>query len=68
MTPLRTALFVLIALGVATVPAAAQIRSTPPLVEESDKLVLDALGHHLSLPRPDWLTGEDAALARVETT
>jgi len=68
VTPLRTALFVLIALGVATMPAAAQIRSTPPLVEEGGKLVLDALGHQLSLPRPDWLTGDDAALGRVEAS
>ena len=68
MTPLRTVCLVLVALGAATMPAAAQIRSTPPLLEESGKLVLDAMGHQLSLPRPDWLTGDEAALARVETT
>jgi len=68
VTPLRTAFLVLVALGAATMPAAAQIRSTPPLVEQSGKLVLEALGHELLLPRPDWLTGEDATLSRVETT
>lgn len=68
MTPLRTVFLVLVALGAATMPATAQIRSTPPLVEENGKLVLDALGHHLAMPRPDWLTGEDATLARVEST
>lgn len=46
----------------------AQVRSEPPLVEEGGKLVLDALGHRLALPRPDWLTGDEAALDRVETT
>lgn len=68
MTLLRTVSLVLIALGVATAPALAQIRSDAPLVEESGKLVLDAMGHRLQLPRPDWLTGEDAALGRVETS
>lgn len=68
MTLLRTVSLVLVALGAASMPAAAQIRSTPPLVEESGKLVLDTMGHRLSLPRPDWLTGEDAALARVDAT
>lgn len=68
MTPLRTVSLVLIALSTATAPALAQVRSEAPLVEESGRLVLDALGHHLLLPRPDWLTGEEAALGRVETS
>lgn len=68
MAQLKTALLVLVALGVATVPAVAQIRSEPPLVEESGHLVLDAMDHHLALPRPDWLTGDEAALGRVETS
>ena len=68
MTLSRTVSLVLVVLGAATLPATAQIRSEPPLVEESGKLVLDALGHHLSLPRPNWLVGNDAALGRVETT
>jgi hypothetical protein len=37
-------------------PALAQIRSEPPVVEEGNALVLDALGHKFSLPLPDWLT------------
>ena len=68
MTLLRIVSLVLVALGADTLPATAQIRSEPPLVEESGKLVLDALGHHLLLPRPNWLTGDDAALGRVETS
>ncbi len=68
MAQLKTALLVLVALGGSAVPAVAQIRSTPPLVEDSGKLVLDTMGHHLALPRPDWLTGDEAALGRVETS
>lgn len=68
MAQLKTALLVLVALSGGAVPAAAQIRSTPPLVEESGKLVLDTMGHHLALPRPDWLTGDEAALGRVEAS
>lgn len=68
MAQLRIALSVLFAMGAATMPALAQIRSEAPITEEGGKLVLDAMGHHLALPRPDWLTGEDAALGRVETS
>jgi hypothetical protein len=65
---LRTALSVLFVLGVAATPALAQIRSEAPVVETDGKLVLDALGHHLTMPRPDWLSGDEAALGRVETS
>lgn len=68
MAQLRTALSVLFALGVAITPALAQIRSEAPVVEADGKLVLDALGHHLTMPRPDWLSGDEAALGRVETS
>lgn len=68
MAQLRIALSVLFALGAATLPALAQIRSEAPVTEEGGKLFLDALGHHLALPRPDWLTGEEAVLGRVETS
>ena len=68
MTLLRTVSLVLIALGAAAAPALAQIRGEAPLVEEGGKLVLDALGHHLLMPRPDWLNGEEATLGRVETS
>jgi hypothetical protein len=65
---LSTALSVLFVLGVAATPALAQIRSEAPVVETDGKLVLDALGHHLTMPRPDWLSGDEAALGRVETS
>lgn len=58
----------LVAMSAASAPALAQIRSEAPVSEEDGKLVLDAMGHHLALPRPDWLTGEDATLGRVETS
>lgn len=36
-------------------PALAQIRSEPPLTQQGDTLVLEALDHRFSLPLPDWL-------------
>lgn len=68
MAQLRTVFFLAFALAAASGPALAQVRSTAPVVEEGGRLVLDALGHHLALPRPDWLSGDGAALGRVETS
>ncbi|MDB5536136.1 MAG: hypothetical protein JWP26_1932 [Devosia sp.] len=36
-------------------PAWAQDASQPPLAEADGALTLDRLGHHLTMPMPDWL-------------
>ncbi|SFV38510.1 hypothetical protein SAMN05216456_3472 [Devosia crocina] len=67
MTQLRSAILVLSALGLGALPAWAQIRTTPPLVEANGMFELDALGHRLSMPLPDWLSaGTGPAMERVE--
>jgi len=43
-------------LGLATsYPASAQVRSEPPLVDDTGGLALDTHGYSLWLPAPDWL-------------
>lgn len=37
-------------------PVLAQVPSEPPLTEEGNALVLDAIGHSFALPLPDWLS------------
>jgi hypothetical protein len=67
VTQLKTTVIALSLLGFATLPAAAQIRSEPPLVEEAGVLLLDALDHELALPLPDWLAPDGPAIERVST-
>jgi len=68
VTPLKTALSILLAIGLAASPALAQIRSAAPLSEEGGKLVLDALDHRLALPLPDWIEPNGSIIERVETS
>ena len=70
MTPMKSAILVLLALSLGTAPAFAQIRSEAPLTLENGMLRLDAMGHRLALPMPDWLAagGAENALDQVETT
>lgn len=68
MTQLRISSLALVALAAATAPAWAQVRTPAPLVEDGGKLVLDAMGHKLDLPPPDWLETTEDAVARVETS
>jgi hypothetical protein len=37
-------------------PVLAQVPSEPPLTEQGNALVLDAIGHSFALPLPDWLS------------
>lgn len=70
MTPMKSAILVLLALSLGATPAFAQIRSEAPLTQENGMLRLDAMGHRLALPMPDWLAadGAESALDQVETT
>jgi len=67
---MKSAILVLLALSLGTAPAFAQIRSEAPLTLENGMLRLDAMGHRLALPMPDWLAagGAENALDQVETT
>jgi hypothetical protein len=65
---LKSAFFGLLALALAPSFASAQVRSEAPLVEEGGKLMLNALGHHLSLPLPDWVEATEGTIGRVETS
>lgn len=65
MTQLKRAILVLVTLSLGALPAFAQIRSEPPVTEENGKLRLDAIGHQLALPVPDWL-GADAATGTMD--
>lgn len=58
-------LSVVVGLAALASPALAQIRSEPPVVEEGNLLVLDAIGHKLSLPLPDWLSSTDQLSGNV---
>lgn len=51
----------------ATAPAQAQISGEPPLTQQGADLSLDALGHHLAMPLPDWLGDSGDAIGAVET-
>lgn len=68
MTPLKSAFVGLVVVALAALPASAQVRSDAPLKEEGGRLVLDAMGHHLALPLPDWLEAPEGIIARVDTT
>ena len=70
MTPLKSVILVLLAVGLGTAPGFAQIRSEAPLAQENGMLRLDALGHRLVLPLPDWLAdaATERAIDQVETT
>lgn len=52
----RSAHILGLVLAVASTPAGAQTASEPPLTEAGNALVLETIGHTLSLPLPDWLT------------
>lgn len=57
---------VLLAASALAAPTLAQpISSEPPLTEEGNALVLDALGHKFSLPLPDWLSSADRLSGNV---
>lgn len=58
-------LSVVVGMAALASPAFAQIRSEPPVVEEGNLLVLDAMGHKLSLPLPDWLGSADQLAGNV---
>ena len=51
---LPQACFIAMSLLVAA-PAFAQVASEPPLTQEGDAWVLDAMGHAFTMPLPDWL-------------
>jgi len=69
VTPLKIAIVLGPVLLLSALPAAAQVRSAPPLTEADGYLVLDALDHQLSLPAPNWLEGDETALiGRFDTT
>ena len=59
-------LSVLLAASALAMPALAQpITSEPPLTEEGNALVLDAVGHSFSLPLPDWLSSAERLSGNV---
>ena len=63
---MRAASSILVGLGALVLlagPANAQVNSGPPLVLEGSGLVLEALDHRLTLPRPNWV---DAAATDLE--
>lgn len=68
MTQFRIASLVLLALAGSAVPASAQLRTAAPLVEDGGKLVLDAMGHRLDLPLPNWLESPSDVIDHVETS
>lgn len=46
-------------------PAMAQVTSEPPVTEEGNALILDAIGHKFSLPLPDWLSSAERLSGNV---
>lgn len=55
MMTLKTLPLAGLLLAALVMPAAAQDASQPPLAEADGTLTLDRLGHHLTMPMPDWL-------------
>ena len=55
MMTLKTLALAGLLLAALVMPAAAQDASQPPLTEADGALTLDRLGHHLTMPMPDWL-------------
>lgn len=55
----RRAVAALVSALALTAPAWAQTAGEAPLIEAGNALVLDAAGHSLSLPLPDWLTAAE---------
>jgi hypothetical protein len=50
-------------------PAIAQDGAPPlPLTSEGDRLVLEALDHKVTMPRPDWIGGEDSSALTAEVS
>lgn len=67
MTHIKRAFLGLVLVGLAALPATAQVRSDAPLIEEGGKLVLDAMDHQLALPLPDWLEAAEGTIEKVST-
>lgn len=64
MTKLRFSFAALALVLLATPAAQAESSATPPpLHEEDGVLVLDRLGHHLTMPMPDWLVAPSGPIA-----